>query len=90
MKQCCIKDFIFFSPPSFSGYEEIQLKNFLRNQFAPWYPFSYPCYHPQSKSESVSCSVLSDSLNQACSSDLGILQVRILEWVVIPFSRGSS
>ena len=65
MKQCCIKDFIFFSLPSSLRYEEIQLKNCLRDQISPWYPFSYPCYHPESKSESVSCSVVSDSLNQA-------------------------
>ena len=45
------------------------------------------------KSESVSRSVMSDSLwNLDCSlpgsSVHGILQARILEWIVIPFSRG--
>ena len=44
--------------------------------------------------ESVSHSVVSDSLRPHCSplgsSVHGILQVRILEWVAIPFSRGSS
>jgi len=43
----------------------------------------------------VSCSVVSDSLRpMACSppgsSGLGILQIRILEWVAISSSRGSS
>ena len=43
----------------------------------------------------MSCSVMSDSLqphglgHQAPLS-MGILQARILEWVAIPFSRGSS
>ena len=46
-------------------------------------------------SESASCSVVSDSLRpHDCSSPgssvHGILQVRILEWVAIPFSRRSS
>ena len=47
------------------------------------------------KSESVSRSVVSDSL-WLCDCSLpgsfvhGILQARILEWVAIPFSRGSS
>ena len=40
------------------------------------------------KSESISCSVMSDSLSM--SSVHGILWARILEWVAIPFSRGSS
>ena len=43
---------------------------------------------------SVSCSVVSDSLRTDCSppgsSVHGISQARILEWVGIPFSRGSS
>ena len=48
-----------------------------------------------SESESVSCSVESDSLDPIDSSlpgssVLGILQVRILEWVAMPSSRGSS
>ena len=37
------------------------------------------------KYESESCSVVSDSLQVH-----GILQARILEWVVFPFPRGSS
>ena len=49
----------------------------------------------QSENQSVSHSVLSDSLwPHGCSppgsSVHGILQVRIQEWVTIPFSRGSS
>ena len=45
------------------------------------------------KSERVSCSVLSNSLDpMECSlpgsSVHGILWARILEWVAIPFSRG--
>ena len=47
------------------------------------------------KSEHVSCSVMSNSLQPMnCSlpgsSVHGILQARMLEWVHIPFSRGSS
>ena len=47
------------------------------------------------KSESVSHSVVSDSFQlHGCSpsgsSGDGILQARILEWVTIPFPRGSS
>ena len=47
------------------------------------------------KSESVSHSVVSDSCDPIdCSppgsSAHGIFQARILEWVAIPFSRGSS
>ena len=48
------------------------------------------------KSESISCSVVFDSLHphelysRPGSSNHGILQARILEWVVISFSRGSS
>ena len=50
------------------------------------------------KSESVSCSIISDSFvtpqptsqEPASSSVHGILQSRILEWVVIPFSSLSS
>ena len=44
-------------------------------------------------SESISCSVVSDSLQShglTGSSVYGILQARILEWVAIPFFRGSS
>ena len=45
--------------------------------------------------ESVSCSLVSDfcnpmDYNPPGSSAHGILQARILEWVAIPFSRGSS
>ena len=47
------------------------------------------------ESESVSCSVMSDSATPmdyslGGSSVHGILQTRILEWIYIPFSRGSS
>ena len=50
----------------------------------------------ETQSESVSCSVMSDSAwtGSDCdppgSSIPGILQARILEWVAYPFSRGSS
>ena len=40
------------------------------------------------KSESVSCSVVSDYGQAPLSMDF-FLQARILEWVAIPFSRGS-
>ena len=39
---------------------------------------------------SESCSVMSDSLQPMDYGVHGILQARILEWVAIPFSRGSS
>ena len=47
------------------------------------------------ENESISCSVLSDSCDPmgyslSGPSVHGILQARILEWVAIPFSRGSS
>ena len=43
------------------------------------------------KSESESCSVVSDSLEpHGLHTVHGILQARILEWVAFPFSRGSS
>ena len=53
------------------------------------------CFHLdvcEVKSESVRHSVMSDSLRlyRPGSSVHGILQARILEWVVIPFSRGFS
>ena len=38
----------------------------------------------------LSRSVMSDSVQPRGSSVHGILQGRILEWVAIPFSRGSS
>ena len=43
-------------------------------------------------SESESCSVMSDSVTSWTpgSAVHGILQARIVEWVVISFSRGSS
>ena len=49
----------------------------------------------ESESESVGCSVMSESLqphglyNLLGSSVHGILQVRMLEWVAVPFSRRS-
>ena len=53
------------------------------------------CVEAKVKSESVSCSVVSDSLRPcglkpASSSVHGILQTRILEWVAVPSSRESS
>ena len=42
------------------------------------------------KTESESHSVVSESLNHKDYTVHGILQVRILEWVALPFSRGSS
>ena len=60
-----------------------------------WGKHNIPHLPPALKSESVSCSVLSESVtpwtvaHQAPLSH-GILQARILEWVAIPFSRGSS
>ena len=42
------------------------------------------------RSESESCSVVSNSLQPHGHVVHGILQVRILQWVAFPFSRGSS
>ena len=54
-------------------------------------PFEYLFKHLNSF-ESESHPVMSDSLRPAHQAPLsmGILQARILEWVAIPFSRGSS
>ena len=51
---------------------------------------SYRALGPQEKSESVSCSVQSNSLqpHEPGCSVRGILQARILEWVAMPSSRG--
>ena len=38
----------------------------------------------------VSCSVMSDSMRPPSFSVHGILQARILEWIAVPSSRGSS
>ena len=62
------------------------------------YIYMYLCvciYNVYMKSESDRCSVVSDSLpshglSLPGSSVHGILQARTLEWVAIPFSRGSS
>ena len=54
--------------------------------------FIYVVYE---KSESVNCSVVSDSFETSTDCSLpgswvhGILQARILEWVAISFFRGS-
>ena len=40
--------------------------------------------------ESESRSILSDSFQSHDYTIHGILQARILEWIIIPFSRGSS
>ena len=40
--------------------------------------------------ESESCSVVSDSCDPMDYTVHGILQARLLEWVAVPFSRGSS
>ena len=45
----------------------------------------------ESESETASCSVVPDSLQPHWLYTVhGILQARILEWVVFPFSSGSS
>ena len=52
-----------------------------------------PSPGPLKKSESVGCSVMPNSVTPwklTGSSGHGILQARKLEWVAIPFSRGSS
>ena len=67
----------------YSAYEDI--KNIISSFF-----FWIKCLYPsQLKSESESCSVMSNSLwphGLVCR----ILQARILEWVAFPFSRESS
>ena len=68
------------------------LSCFEMHNFPPLFP--YFAHYPQVKSESVSHWVMSHSLQlhglPPGSSVHGILQARILEWVAIPFSRGSS
>ena len=46
----------------------------------------------ESESSSLSCLTLSNPMDWSppASSVRGILQARILEWVAMPFSRGSS
>ena len=78
--------------------------SYLLFSWKPWpltrlscliHPTFMATYLPQLhlKSESDSCSVVPDSATLctvACQAPVrGILQVRILEWVAIPFSRGS-
>ena len=60
--------------------------------FKKKYPASLLCIISMKvkKSESVSCSVKSMDWSLPGSSVHGILQARVLEWVAIPFSRGSS
>ena len=52
----------------------------------PWIPVLH-CL-PESKSES--CSVVSDLCNPMDCTVCGILQARIMEWLVVPFSSESS
>ena len=68
----------------------------------PWWPSGSPCSSgdvgmipgqgTKMPRESQSCPTLFDALDCSLpgSSVHGILQARILEWVAIPFSRGSS
>ena len=51
---------------------------------------TYPAHTHLCERESVGHSVMSTLCEPMGSSVLGILQARILEWVAIPFSRGSS
>ena len=68
------------------------LSCFERHNFPPLFP--YFAHYPQVKSESVSHWVMSHSLQlhglPPGSSVHGILQARILEWVAISLSKGSS
>ena len=50
-------------------------------------PTTYECFHIQRVQVAQSCPTLCDPVD---SSAHGILQTRILEWIAIPFSRGSS
>ena len=62
----------------------------LSGRFLITEPPGKPSYSIE-KSESESCSVVSDSLQpRGLYTVHGILQARILEWVAFPFSRGSS
>ena len=58
---------------------------FVYLQSGVFFFFFYFC-----ESESISCSVVSDSHSPPGSSGHGTLQARVLEWVAISFSRGSS
>ena len=69
------------------------LRCFEMHNFPPL--FSYFAHYPQVKGESVSHWVVSDSLqlhgySPPGSSVHGVLQARILEWLAISLSKGSS
>ena len=62
------------------------LEKFFRiNQVAPW-------LSPRPREVAQSCTTLCDPMDCSlpCSSIHGIFQARVLEWVAISFSRGSS
>ena len=63
-------------------------KEWICTCFCLW--VSFPGGSDGKESESESHSVVSNSLQPMDYSVDGILQARILEWVIFPFSRGSS
>ena len=86
-----------FHPP---GDHLTQEWNLSLLQLLPWWEDCLPLSHPGSPKLYMkvkvlflqSCPILCDPMNCSFpgSSVHGILQARILEWVAIPFSRGSS
>ena len=56
----------------------------LSSQFSQYFSVTFVF------TKSVSCTVLSMNCGPPCSSVHGILQARILDWVAVAFSRGSS
>ena len=77
-----------------------QLDLIKENKLLPWlYPYAHKIfqncflfYHLKVKVKSQSCPTLCDPVDCSPpgSSVHGILQARVLEWVAISFSRGSS
>ena len=97
----CQRNYIFFSTHVIIDSHQAQcvhlLYVFLRGcsvrNFTVLLKLLPILYEAENESESVSHSVMSDSVTLwtlAGSSVHRILQARILEWVAIPFSRGSS
>ena len=72
---------------------KISVKQYFSNIYTIWF---WKSWRKVKKSESVSHLVMSDSfatpwtLAHQAPLSVGILQARLLEWVAIPFSRGSS
>ena len=84
----CVCMYMYFRFSSHIGYNRILSRD-------PWARVLYLLIiYFKYNSVCISCSVVSDSLQPLCrlpdSAAHGILQARILDWVAMPLSRGSS